>query len=60
MVWSGMDAHGQTPLVLVEGRMNAALYEEMMVATMYQEILRLFGTTEAMLYEKSLAPPRTA
>lgn len=32
----------------------------MLVTTVYPEILRLFGSTQAMLYQEDMAPPHTA
>lgn len=59
MVWGGMCAHGRTLLVLAEGNMNTALYAEMFLTTVYPEIMRLFGSPEAMLFQEDLAQPHT-
>lgn len=60
MVWGGICSHGRTPLVLVDGSMTGPAYQEMLMFEVYPHLMRLYGSTEAFLFQEDMAPPHTA
>lgn len=60
MVRAAICSRGRTPLVLIDGSMNAAAYQEMLVFEAYPHLLRLFGSTNAFLFQEDMAPPHMA
>jgi len=60
MVWGVFSSRGRTPLVRVEGSMNAASYSILLEDTVVHFFYVHFGSPEKGLFQEDLAPCHTA
>lgn len=60
MVWGGFSARGRTPLVRVEGSMNAAKYSGVLEDYVMHQICADYGTPDAAWLQEDLAPCHAA
>lgn len=60
MVWGGFSARGRTPLVRVEGSMNAAKYADVLENYVVHQVRADYGAPDAAWLQEDLAPCHAA
>jgi len=60
MVWAGFSSRARTPLLRVEGSMNASKYAEVLTDHVVHQICADYGTPDAAWLQEDLAPCHAA